>query len=43
MVRRFIKKEHDMTTLSHLSYTQSDESVIQQLIALPLPADADLF
>lgn len=43
MVRRFFKKEHDMTTLFNLSYTPSDESVIQQLIALPLPADADLF
>lgn len=32
-----------MTTLTNLSYTPSDESVIQQLIALPLPADADLF
>lgn len=32
-----------MTTLSNLSYTSSDESVIQQLTALPLPADADLF
>ena len=32
-----------MTTLSNLSYTHSDESVIQQLIALPLPAYADLF
>lgn len=32
-----------MTTLSHLSYTPSDESVIHQLTALPLPAEADLF
>ncbi|WP_312079329.1 hypothetical protein [Leclercia sp.] len=32
-----------MTTLFNLSYTPSDESVIQQLIALPFPADADLF
>lgn len=32
-----------MTTLFNQSYTQSDESVIHQFIALPLQADADLF
>ncbi len=32
-----------MTTLFNLSYNLSDDSVIQQLIALPLLADADLF
>ncbi|MEB6378058.1 hypothetical protein MXM41_03775 [Leclercia adecarboxylata] len=32
-----------MTIFSNLSYTQSDENVIQQFITLPLPADADLF
>ena len=32
-----------MTTLSNLSYTPSDESIIKQITALPLAADADLF
>ncbi len=32
-----------MVTLSNLSYTPSDESILHHLTALPLPADADLF
>lgn len=32
-----------MTILSNLSYNPFDESVFHPLIALPLPADADLF
>ncbi|MFZ3619411.1 hypothetical protein ACOYA6_09190 [Leclercia barmai] len=32
-----------MTTLSNLTYIPFDESVFHPLIALPLPADADLF
>ncbi|WP_347113280.1 hypothetical protein AAHB66_13565 [Leclercia sp. S52] len=32
-----------MATIPGFSYSQSDESVVQQLIALPLPVNADLF
>ncbi|MDY0921861.1 hypothetical protein [Leclercia sp. CFBP8987] len=32
-----------MATIPGFSYIQSNESVIQQLIALPFPTDADLF
>ncbi|MEB6377513.1 hypothetical protein MXM41_00945 [Leclercia adecarboxylata] len=32
-----------MTTVPTLTYLQSDESVIQQLIAQPVPAEANLF
>ncbi|MCM2489407.1 hypothetical protein M8246_18575 [Enterobacter cloacae] len=32
-----------MATIPTLSYLQSDENIIQQLITRPLPVDADLF
>ncbi|MFH7905576.1 hypothetical protein ACKU08_010365 [Enterobacter cloacae] len=32
-----------MATIPTLSYLQSDENIIQQLIIRPLPVDADLF
>lgn len=32
-----------MATIPTLTYSQSEESLIQQLINLPVPADADLF